>query len=254
MRLGTLLGAWGKLRGATEPASPAPSGIEALKARYLSAIDVFRDLPASEIQRLAETTTMFTCPRGRTIYRPGEVNTALFLLKKGRVQIVRESADGKRLISATLGPETFFGEMALIGQRFPQDSTAEAVEDALVCVLSRHDLERLILKYPRVGLRFLEQLSARLLETEAVVEDFAFKSVPARLAGALVRLADAAPDGTVQASHQELADLIGTYRETVTVTLNDFRARGLVELGRRSVHVVDADGLDALASGAAARL
>ena len=56
----------------------------------------------------------------------------------------------------------------------------------------RKDLERLVLQHPKVGLRFREQLSARLLETEAVVEDFAFRSVPARLAGALLRLVELA--------------------------------------------------------------
>ena len=74
------------------------------------------------------------------------------------------------------------------------------------------------------------------------------------MAGALVRLAAATPDGTALASHQELADLVGTYRETITVALNDFRPQGLVELGGRSVRVVDADGLDALAAGNTARL
>lgn len=248
MRLATLLGAWGKSRNPSEATPPPKGSVDDLKTRYLSAIDVFRDLPKEEVARLARTTTMFTCPRGRTIYRPGEVNAALFLLKKGRVQIVRESADGKRLISAILGPETFFGEMALIGQRFPQDSAAEAVEDALVCVLSRRDLEELIMKHPKVGLRFLEQISARLLDTEAIVEEFAFKSIPARLAGLLLRLAPA-PDRTVPASHQELADMVGTYRETATLTLNDFRSRGLVELGRRRVRILDPDGLEALAEG-----
>jgi CRP-like cAMP-binding protein len=131
---------------------------ETLKAYYLSSIDVFRDLARSEVERLAQTTRMITCPRGRTIYRAGEANEALFLLKTGRVQIARESGDGKRLISAVLGPHTFFGEMALVGQRFPQDSTAEAIEDALICVLSRKDLEGLVLQHPKVGLRFLEQL------------------------------------------------------------------------------------------------
>ena len=188
MRLGALLGAWGRPRGADTGAALKGSSQHALKAHYLSSIDVFRDLPQSEVERLAETTRMITCPRGKVVYRTGESNEALFLLKRGRVQIVRESADGKRLISAVLGAHTFFGEMALVGQRFPQESTAEAIEEALICVLSRKDLERLILQHPKVGLRFLEQLSARLLETEAIVEDFAFKSVPARLAGALVKL------------------------------------------------------------------
>jgi CRP-like cAMP-binding protein len=189
---------------------------------------------------------MITCPRSRIIYRAGEANEALFLPKTGRVQIARESGDGKRLISAVLGPHTFFGEMALVGQRLPQDSTAEAIEDALICVLSRKDLERLIVQHPKVGLRFLEQLSARLLETEVVVQDFAFKGVPARLAGALLRLADTTADG-IHASHQELADMIGAYRETATLTLDEFRKRGLVELGRRSIELLDRRALEQLA-------
>ncbi len=243
MRIGALLSAWGRVR----PASPPPvsaSGTAALKAHYLSAMDVFRDLPHEEVERLAASTTMVTAPRGRVLYRPGEANAALFLLKQGRVQVVRVTADGKRLVTAVLGPGTFFGEMALVGQRFPQDSSAEALEDALVCVLSRHDLERFILEHPKVGLRFLEQVSARLVETEAAVEDFAFKSVPARVAGALLRLTEAAPDRTVRASHQELADMVASYRETVTLILDQFRDQGLVELGRRSIHVLDVDGLE----------
>jgi CRP-like cAMP-binding protein len=183
------------------------------------------------------------------VYRAGESNEALFLLKTGRVQIVRESVVGRRLISAVLEAHTFFGEMALVGQRFPQDSTAEAVEDALICVLSRQDLERLILQHPKVGLRFLEQLSARLIETEAVVEDFAFKGVPARLAGALLRLVERSPNQTVAVSHQELADMIGAYRETVTLSLDAFQARGWVELGRRSIVIVDRPALEQLAVG-----
>jgi CRP-like cAMP-binding protein len=244
MRIGSVLSAWGRRRGAAEVPAENGTGPHSLKVGYLSAIDVFRDLPRTEVERLAETTTMFTVPKGRVIYRPGEYSAALFLLKKGRVQIVRESADG---ILATLGPETFFGEMALIGQRFSQDSTAEALEDALVCVLSRRDLERLIMDYPKVGLRFLEQLSARLVEIELIVEDFAFKSVPARLAGVLSRLAESAEDETIQASHQELADMIATYRETVTITLDEFQKRGVVELGRRSVRIIDTRGLQAIA-------
>jgi CRP-like cAMP-binding protein len=248
MRIGSVLSAWGRPRprNGSTPRAGSPT---AIKAFYLSSIDVFRDLPRSEIERLAETTRMLTCPRGRVVYRAGESNEALFLLKTGRVQIVRETADGKRLITAVLGPHTFFGEMALVGQRFPQDSTAEALEDTLLCVLSRKDLERLILAWPKVGLRFLEQLSARLLETEAVVEDFAFKPVPARLAGALLRLAETTSDRTINASHQELADMIAAYRETVTLTLDEFRERGLVELGRRSIEILDRRGLEELAAG-----
>jgi CRP/FNR family transcriptional regulator, cyclic AMP receptor protein len=248
VRIGALLAAWGRPRGG-DGLAPSGRSTQALKAYYLSSIDVFRDLPRPEVERLAETTRMITCPRGRVVYRAGEANEALFLLKTGRVQIVRETADGRRLVSTVLGPHTFFGEMALVGQRFPQDSTAEALEEALICVLSRKDLERLVLQHPKVGLRFLEQLSARLLETEAIVEDFAFKSVPARLAGALLRLAETTSDSTIHASHQELADMIAAYRETVTLTLDEFQTRGVVELGRRSIDILDRPALEALSAG-----
>lgn len=249
MRIGALLAAWGRPRATGTGLALEGSSQHALKIYYLSSIDVFRDLPRSEVERLAETTRMITCPRGKVVYRAGESNEALFLLKTGRVQIIRESADGKRLISAVLGPHTFFGEMALVGQRFPQDSTAEAVEEALICVLSRKDLERLVLQHPKVGLRFLEQLSARLLETEAVVQDFAFKSVPARLAGALLRLAETTSDMTIHVSHQELADMIAAYRETVTLALDELQTRGLVRLGRRSIEIVEQGALEKLAAG-----
>jgi CRP-like cAMP-binding protein len=243
------LAAWGRPRGPELGLALKGSSQHALKTYYLSSIDVFRDLPHSEVERLAQTTRMVTCPRGKVVYRAGESNEALFLLKTGRVQVVRESADGRRLISAVLGPHTFFGEMALVGQRLPQDSTAEAVEEALICVLSRKDLERLILQHPRVGLRFLEKVSARLLETEAIVEDFAFKSVPSRLAGALLRLLETSEAQTVHASHQELAEVIGAYRETVTLALDELQTRGLVRLGRRSIEILDQPMLEKLASG-----
>jgi CRP-like cAMP-binding protein len=94
----------------------------------------------------------------------------------------------------------------------------------------------------------LEQISARLLETEAVVEDFAFKSVPARLAGALLRLVETEQDQTVRTSHQELADMIAAYRETVTLALDELQTRGLVRLGRRSIEILDQRELEKLAA------
>jgi CRP-like cAMP-binding protein len=87
------------------------------------------------------------------------------------------------------------------------------------------------------------------METEAVVEDFAFKSVPARLAGALLRLVDTTSDATIRASHQELADMIAAYRETVTLALDELQERGALRLGRRSIEIVDQRALEKLAAG-----
>ncbi len=243
--MGRLMGRARGVEGASD-VLPAPGST---KTRYLSVIDVFRDLGPGDLQWLAETTTMVTTPRGRVIYAPDQTSEALFLLKRGRVQLYRTSPDGKKLVTAVLEPETFFGEMALAGQRM-SDTFAEALEDAMLCVLSRRDLEQLIQRQPLVGLRLLETVSGRLRDAEALLEDVAFKSVPARLAGLLVRLArERGTDELHGLTHQDLADMVGTYRETATATLDQFKGRGFVELGRKQIRLLDLGSLAAIAAG-----
>lgn len=238
-------------RDAEAPPRSAPSLAElgsVLKIRHLSTIDVFRDLEPEMLEWLASHTTMVTARRGQLMYMPGETSEALFLLKTGRIRIYRLTADGKKLVLSTLEPHTFFGDMPLAGQQM-YGTYAEAIDDCLVCVLGRSDLERLIQTRPLVAIRLLEVVGRRLLEAEAVIEDFAFKSVPARLAALLLRL-PAGGDGRelIGYTHQDLADMIGTYRETTTQALDDFQRHGVVELGRKKIRIVDRDGLEVAAA------
>jgi CRP/FNR family transcriptional regulator, cyclic AMP receptor protein len=149
---------------------------------------------------------------------------------------------------ASVEPETFFGDMPIAGQQM-YGAFAEAIEDCTLCVLGRADLERLIQTRPQVAIRLLEVVGRRLLEAESVIEDFAFKSVPARLGTVLLRLVAGDGDELVGHTHQDLAEMIGTYRETVTQTLDDFQRRGLVQLGRKHIRILNRPGLEALAEG-----
>lgn len=195
---------------------------------------------------MERSTTMTSCEAGRIFYMPEETGEALFLLKKGRVSLYRISPDGKKLVVATLGPGAIFGELALIGQGM-QDTFAQAAEDCVLCVMSRADVERIIVSKPQVGLRFIEAMGKRLKEIEDRLEELAFKSIPARLAGLLLRLAG--DDGQVIGyTHQELGEMLGTYRETTTQTLNDFKSRGLIEIGRKRIAITDRAGLEAAAA------
>jgi CRP/FNR family transcriptional regulator, cyclic AMP receptor protein len=228
--------------------SGLPSRPGESKLRHLSAIDIFQDLSAADLDWLAAHTTMVTARRGQLVYMPGETNEALFLLKAGRVRIYRLSADGKKLVLSELAPQTFFGDMPLAGQQM-YGAFAEAIEDCTLCVLGRADLEGLIQTRPQVAIRLLEVIGRRLLEAEAIIEDFAFKSVAARLATTLLRLWAEEGDLVLGRTHQDLADMIGTYRETVTQTLDDFKRRGLIGLGRKSIRVLDRPGLEGIAEG-----
>jgi len=143
---------------------------------------------------------------------------------------------------ATLEPGTFFGEMPLLGARM-RHASAEAVEDCLVCVMSEADIERLVLTKPQVALRMLEVLGRRLAEAEDRLQDLAYRTVSARLASLLLRLA-LEPDNRIDGlSHQQLGDMVGAYRETVTKVLGEFEIAGYVQLGRRRIGLLDRDGL-----------
>jgi CRP-like cAMP-binding protein len=213
------------------------------KINYLRMIDVFQSLSPAEMQEMDRTTTMSTCRRGKIFYHPDDSSEVLFILKKGRVQLYRLSPEGKKLVVATIGPGTIFGEMGLIGQGM-HNKFAEAVEDCLLCVMSRHDVERLILSKPAVALHFMQVMADRLRQVETHLEELAFKSIPARLATLLLRLREEQGDSIGGYTHQDLAEAIGTYRETATQTLNEFKAKGLIEIGRKRLDILDPAGLE----------
>jgi CRP-like cAMP-binding protein len=115
--------------------------------------------------------------------------------------------------------------------------------------MSRADVERLMREKPQVAFRFVEALGDRVTRLESRLEEIAFKSIPARLASLLLRLADDQGDGNEIRgyTHQDLGEMLGTYRETITQTLNDFKAEGLVDISRKRVTLVDRESLEYLA-------
>jgi CRP-like cAMP-binding protein len=137
--------------------------------------------------------------------------------------------------------------MALLGTKL-HNTFAEAVEDCVICVMSRNDLERLILSKPQVALRILEITGRRLREAEERLENMAFKGIPARLASLLLRLAQEQDSNDITGlTHQDLAESVGTYRETATQVLNDLKAEGYIEIGRKRITILNPDGLSAVA-------
>jgi CRP-like cAMP-binding protein len=217
------------------------------KIGYLQMVDIFQDLTDAEIKEINRAITVTSIRRGKILYMPEDTSEVLFLLEQGRIQLYRISPDGKKLVIATLGPGTVFGEMALIGQGM-HNSFAEAIEDCVVYVMSRDDVERLLVTKPKVALRIFEALGSRLRDAEIRLEEIAFKGIPARLATRLLQLAEEQGKDTITGlTHQDLGEQIGTYRETTTQTLNTFKAEGLIEIGRKRITILDREGLQRIA-------
>ncbi len=216
------------------------------KINYLHTVDIFQDLSNAEMSEMDRTTTMSTCRKGKIFYRPQDTTEVLFILKKGRVQLYRLSSEGKKLVVASIGSGTIFGEMAVIGQGM-QNAFAEAAEDCLLCIMSRYDVERLILNKPAVALRIMGLMAERLSQAEAQLEDMAFKSIPTRLASLLMRLQEDQGQKIYGYTHQDLAEAIGTYRETTTQILNQFKAQKLIAIARKRIDILDPEGLQTIA-------
>ncbi|RME48060.1 MAG: Crp/Fnr family transcriptional regulator [Caldilineae bacterium] len=214
---------------------------------YLKTIDIFQDLSQQEMQAMDKTITMSTCKAGKVFYRPEDTAQVLFILKKGRVQLYRLSPDGKKLVVSTIGPGTVFGEMSILGQGM-HNTFAEALDDCLLCVMSKYDVERLILSKPQVSRRIMQLLAERLAESETRQEELAFRTIPARLASLLLRLYREGGCTIQGYTHQDLADSIGTYRETVTQTLNELKSAGIIDTGRKRIEILDAESLQEIAT------
>jgi len=218
------------------------------KLEYLRETDIFSPLSPDERSWLMHNTTMVTCERGRVFYSPGDPGEVVFILKRGKVDLYRLTNDGRKLVIATLGPHTIFGEMGLIGQRM-YGCFAEAVEDCLLCILSRSDMKSLARRNPEVALLMLAEVERRLQDREAELEAIAFHGLPMRLATLLLR--EAGDLGTVDGyTHQDLAERLGTHRETVSSILGKFRSQALISTEAKRICLLDADRLRAIAEPA----
>ncbi|MGI8925096.1 MAG: Crp/Fnr family transcriptional regulator [Tepidiformaceae bacterium] len=209
--------------------------------------DLFQDLDETEMDRIAERLPMATSQPGELIYAPGETGEALFILKAGRVWLYRIAPNGRKLVLATVGPGTAFGEMAFLGQSMT-GSFAEAVDECTLCIMSRVDIEQIMLEHPKVAVRLMRLLSSKLREAEDRLEQMAFAPLTARLARLLLNL-DRGSEVSGY-SHQELAELLGISRETVSRAMVDFKTAGWITVDRRCIRLLDRTALGHVAETA----
>lgn len=224
------------------------------KQAYLKQNEIFQDLAPEEIEVVSKWAPMKRVPTGTIFYSPDQPTEVLFILKEGRVRLYHLSPEGKALTTAILEAGTIFGEMALLGQGL-YGSYAEALTPCLLCLMSREDVKKVLLSDPRIAFRITEVLGRRLLEAEQRLSDFAFKNVSQRLATTLLHLAQEPrvrwfrpAHLEVRYTHEALAEMVGTHRETATKILNEFRSQGLIELQRGKIVLLDVDNLRSLAA------
>lgn len=176
-------------------------------------------------------TTIY--PKRAMIFDQGDTTRVVYLVKRGRVRIVRLTPDGKEVTVAVLGPGDLFGEETLFEAQ-PRTTVATCMEESLLCTARADDLFALLSRNPTLALNVAKILNDRLLDASATMEDLAYARVPDRIVHLFQRLAtehgEPADDGIrvgVKLTHADIASLVGSTRETVSLEMAN-----LVRAGR----------------------
>ena len=191
------------------------------------------------LARLCQTRRL---PAGQTLFVKGDPGDALYGVRRGQIRIETGTTAGERLTIEVFGAGDLFGEIAVLDGR-PRTADAVAQEDAELFVLPRADFLKTLESDGRLAIRIIELLCARLRSTNERTEEMMFLPLSVRLARRLDTLVQDF-GAEVQITQDELAGLVGVTRESVNRQLQEWRASGIVTLGRGRI-LVDRERLAA---------
>ena len=179
---------------------------------------------------------------GQTVCAAQQMVQSIFLVTSGRVQLYRTGRDGRRLVVANLGTGSMFGEASVLGGEAP-DMHAVCLQSCTVWIMPGKAALEISLTDALFGFGLVQAIGQRVREAEDRLAQTAYSTVASRLAALLLELADDDPHHAVHVTHHELADMLGTWRETISKTLQEFRNRGWVAPGRGKLRLLDRESL-----------
>lgn len=204
-------------------------------------------LTSAEVQELERIVRMQAVTKRQPLYRPGDPSRHVYLLTQGRIKLTHIGAGGNVVTLEILEPGDVFGELEAL-ERGPRETAAEALDHAMIAVIPWEDFRNYLAGHPTINFKLTQLIGARLKRTHSRIEDLVCRNVAARLAHLLLELSQSEASRGVRTTltHQEMANLIGCTRETVSNTLGRFRNQGLIRLNGRTVTIVEEKGLSTL--------
>lgn len=235
-------------RGAKED----PAKDEKRAMWYLRKIPLLEGVDQGRLQQLAAAVEIREIPRRQVIYLPGDPGDRVFFINGGRVKCSKVTRDGKELTLAYRGAGQLFGELCIIDGT-PRDEMAEAMKNAIITEVPRELFTELLQTDNKLCFNFACIIGDRRRQIETKLEHLVFRDVQAKLAALLLDLGEEygveCEDGLqigLKITHQEMANLIGSTRETISLTLAQFKKKSLLDLNGRTVVLKDQEGLTAM--------
>lgn len=222
---------------------------------FLARIPLFQDAPPRALDLATESAQLRRYEPDSVIFQEGEPGEALYILESGLVKLSKVDLDGHEKTLAILRSPEFFGEMALLTQ-LSHSATAIALNKVSVYVLFEDDFFKLMNSYSTFSLSLTSTLATRLKGMYDEAQILSYKDAQGRVAYVLLRLyhngfiefTDASL-ALIRLTHQDIASLAGTSRETVTRALKALEGEGVISTRPKEVVIKDPEGLEEILHG-----
>ena len=212
---------------------------------FVKKIPFFQGLEDHEYQLLSSLLMEKEVKKGQHIFHEGDVGTEFYLIKQGRVKIYRLT-NGKESILALLHKGDYFGEMAMLDPHNSRSATAVALEKTILLQLGKKDVISLLQNKPELTIKLLSLTMEKLRKANEKIQSLTFLDVRTRIHKLILKLVQ---DYGIQTSegllidykmtHQQMADLIGSVRETVSKILAEWQQQGWILMKNRKIMIKD---------------
>lgn len=224
-----------------EALTPAAHPTQESTLRFLKTVRVLRSLRDSELEEVAAVGWSQRAHRGQILYCEGEPLRYLYVVESGSVKLIRNSEEGKELIVGLVSPGNCFGSMI---HSQPSGCLAQALEDTVLLSIPLQSMRRFAATNPAFAFDVLEIWENQSVAAQTIAARLAFETVPQRLAHLLLGISDTRY-GTLKypLNQTEIANLIGSSRETVCSILSRLRRDGYLSINKGRITVLERERL-----------
>jgi CRP-like cAMP-binding protein len=218
---------------------------EGQQAFYSKSLDRLNSLVAKKdglaaLQQIITERKARSFKKSQVIYYEGDRGNGLYLVISGKVKTIKLAEDGRELMTGIYSADDYLGINAMLSNEEYAD-TATALEDSLLCLIPKEQLEQLLNLYPEVAREFIKLLANDIREKEEQLLQMAYHSVRKKMAQALLRLhrQPGSTDDSFKIAREDLAAMAAMATETVSRTLSDFKEEGLIEKTGSTITIID---------------
>jgi len=212
---------------------------------FLENVPIFAELEEPELKRIEKLGLRKKYKKGNIVVLEKEMGAALFVIISGKVKIVRTDEDGREVILSIFGPGEFFGEMSLL-DGLARSASVVALAKAELFMIHRRDFLKLLQEHPQVAISLLGELTTRLRKADTQIKSLSLKDASGRVANVILMLADdigVFRKGKVEIDElplqQDMANMAGTSRETVSRMIHQFIREGHLQLDGNKLTIND---------------